>query len=582
TTGISGAVSSANSLVGSQASDWIGWYGATALSDGNYVIINSYWDSDTITNLGAITWGNGTTGTSGVLSSANSIINPSGNAVTTIYARENTSNGSFLVSFYSSSATSKVAVGLPDPSLQTYSMAGGNDMNLLPSFLTSTLDAGTAVTLQASNSITVNSDITVTPSSGDGGALTFQAGNSILINADITTANGDLTLIANDTTADGVVDAYREAGAASITMADGTALNAGTGDISISLLDGSGNTNNTVGTITLGTLSASTVTLTSLGGDVSQSGSITASTLDLEGAGAAYTLTNAGNAVNALIGDTGTISYSQASGLTLGNGSTGLTTSGDMLIVLTGSSADLTLANAVSASGTDDALVLVSGRNVINNGGSLSASGGGRWLVYATTPANDTLTGLSWAFRRYSCSYGGSCPSYPSTGNGFLYSVAPTLTASPTTIRLIYAEAAPDLSSYNYTLSGFFGSDASLDTLSGSLTGITAYTQGSGAGRYAVTYLSGSLSSAMGYAFSYADNLSGILVLSRQLPDTVAKNSQKPATPALISSEENKTEPDTFVLANQDLTSTLSLTSELSIKIAPELRFSGIFNPWEN
>ena len=41
TTGISGTVSAANSLVGSTASDQVGIGGITALSNGNYVV-NSY------------------------------------------------------------------------------------------------------------------------------------------------------------------------------------------------------------------------------------------------------------------------------------------------------------------------------------------------------------------------------------------------------------------------------------------------------------------------------------------------------------------------------------------------------------
>ena len=77
TSGISGVVSSSNSLVGSSASDTVGGIGVTALSNGNYVVASADWDSGTITNVGAVTWGNGTSGISGVVSSSNSLVGSS-------------------------------------------------------------------------------------------------------------------------------------------------------------------------------------------------------------------------------------------------------------------------------------------------------------------------------------------------------------------------------------------------------------------------------------------------------------------------------------------------------------------------
>jgi hypothetical protein len=70
TTGVSGVVSSANSLVGSTADDRVGNEEATALTNGNYVVLSSDWHN----GAGAATWGNGTTGTTGVVSSANSLV----------------------------------------------------------------------------------------------------------------------------------------------------------------------------------------------------------------------------------------------------------------------------------------------------------------------------------------------------------------------------------------------------------------------------------------------------------------------------------------------------------------------------
>jgi hypothetical protein len=74
TTGVSGSVSSANSLVGTTASDLVGNFGVTALTNGNYVVRSTVWDNGAVGDAGAVTWGNGTTGVSGAVSSANSLV----------------------------------------------------------------------------------------------------------------------------------------------------------------------------------------------------------------------------------------------------------------------------------------------------------------------------------------------------------------------------------------------------------------------------------------------------------------------------------------------------------------------------
>jgi hypothetical protein len=71
--GTVGAVSAANSLVGGKANDQISNYGVTALSNGNYVVISNVWDNGAVTDVGAVTWGNGTTGIIGTVSATNSL-----------------------------------------------------------------------------------------------------------------------------------------------------------------------------------------------------------------------------------------------------------------------------------------------------------------------------------------------------------------------------------------------------------------------------------------------------------------------------------------------------------------------------
>ncbi len=67
-------MSAANSLVGSTGLDRVGYYGVTALSNGNYVVRSPGWDNGAATDAGAVTWGNGTTGAAGVVSAANSLV----------------------------------------------------------------------------------------------------------------------------------------------------------------------------------------------------------------------------------------------------------------------------------------------------------------------------------------------------------------------------------------------------------------------------------------------------------------------------------------------------------------------------
>jgi hypothetical protein len=78
TRGVTGEVSATNSLVGSQHSDWVGWT-VTVLANGNYVVSSPYWDHGTAAEAGAATWGNGMTGTAGVISAANSLVGSQAN-----------------------------------------------------------------------------------------------------------------------------------------------------------------------------------------------------------------------------------------------------------------------------------------------------------------------------------------------------------------------------------------------------------------------------------------------------------------------------------------------------------------------
>lgn len=96
-TGVSGVVSSANSLVGALAGDEIGLGGVTALSNGNYVISSPYLDDGETSDVGAVTWGDGSSGTVGVVSAANSLVGTSDDDQVGIGGAAALPNGHYVV-----------------------------------------------------------------------------------------------------------------------------------------------------------------------------------------------------------------------------------------------------------------------------------------------------------------------------------------------------------------------------------------------------------------------------------------------------------------------------------------------------
>lgn len=72
-----GVVGTANSLYGSSADDRVGSNGVVALANGNYAVSSSFWDNGAIANAGAVTLGNGSSGVTGAVSVANSLVGSS-------------------------------------------------------------------------------------------------------------------------------------------------------------------------------------------------------------------------------------------------------------------------------------------------------------------------------------------------------------------------------------------------------------------------------------------------------------------------------------------------------------------------
>lgn len=244
------------------------------------------------------------------------------------------------------------------------------------------------------------------------------------------------------------------------------------------------------------------LTLTSTG-TVTQSAAITAFGLSLNGAGGAYTLAHASNAVSTVAANTGSLDVGLSGAASIGTiGSVaGVTTTGTVKLSTGG---NLTLASgaSVSANGTGDALVLAANGTFTNSAGSsaLSVTGGGRFLVFSNSPLTSSTGSIS-ALPLYNRSFTFADRTYSAVSNSgsrFVYSYAPTLTVTPDTVSRTYTGST--ITGLTYTVTGL----VSGDTLGTAVSGTGAITgAGRNVGSYTLTAGAGTLASDLGYGFSY-------------------------------------------------------------------------------
>ena len=245
-TGTVGLVGPSNSLIGSSPNDRVGESGLRAFANSRYVVLSPYWDDGTGTGMhaGAVTYLDGSAPFSGRVSAENSIIGEPGfSTITPLFLN----NDSFIASASAEGGSGRVYVGLTNLNALTYDRAQSQDITISSAAVKRVLDTGTSLVLQASEDITVNSALTVDNPGGNGGDLTLQAGRSITINQAITSDNGNVTLIANDLLANGVIDADRRAGDANVTFGANGSINAGTGTVNLELRLGTGKTHSSYG-----------------------------------------------------------------------------------------------------------------------------------------------------------------------------------------------------------------------------------------------------------------------------------------------------------------------------------------------
>lgn len=109
--GLTASVSMSNSLVGSSTVDQVGLPGVTALSNGNYVVVSTSFKNNAALNAGAVTWGSGITGISGAVSATNSLVGGVQNDNVGSGGVTELANGNFVVASPSVSTTSVTNVG---------------------------------------------------------------------------------------------------------------------------------------------------------------------------------------------------------------------------------------------------------------------------------------------------------------------------------------------------------------------------------------------------------------------------------------------------------------------------------------
>ena len=216
------------------------------------------------------------------------------------------------------------------------------------------------------------------------------------------------------------------------------------------------------GNVTLASASrigtTSGVSTLTLGGAVNAAGNA----LDIAGTGSVTATTNAAN-------DFGTVTITGAKDVALKDAnaiSLGASTlTGTLNVQAAGT---LTLTGNVSATGAGDAITLAAGRFVNTAGATALATptGGARWLVWSANPSPfsggtpDDRGGLAFDFKQYNATFGVTTVAQ-ATGNGFLYSLAPTITPTLTgTITKVYdGNNTATLAGTNYTSGGVVDSD---------------------------------------------------------------------------------------------------------------------------
>ncbi|MCT0224102.1 YDG domain-containing protein, partial [Synechococcus sp. CS-1328] len=404
TSGLAGFVSSSNSLVGQTAFDAVGDQSIVVLKSGNYLVHTPYWANPALTSgsqAGAVTWVDAARGLTGVVSSSNSLV---GDQAFSNYGGE-CSEG--CASYLTPVAGDQFLVGSP-----LYDNGAASNVGLLQ--LVAANEYGYAVQ--------PGGDMTLTPAqieaiANRGTAVVLQANNDITLNA-----SSDINI--NNPIGTG----------GSLSLEAGRSI----------LLNSSISTD---------------------GSDIRLLANQAAAESLFRDAGAAVITMAPGTSLNTGDAGTGEVVI-QLSSQTLGSGVAGAVTLAAITAgrISVDAALGLTLTNSLTASAaTGNSIVLGSGAGAFQNLSSspaLVVESGAQWLVYSSTPVLDAIGSLLPSFKQYNISFGDTL-GILGTGNGFLYSAAPTLSVDlvGSVSRVYDASTQITLDPSNLSISGILGGD---------------------------------------------------------------------------------------------------------------------------
>lgn len=184
---------------------------------------------------------------------------------------------------------------------------------------------------------------------------------------------------------------------------------------------------------------------------------------------------------------------------------------------------DLTLDTTAKLSCSQEVALEAAGGGLVNNAGATVFQQTGfptpdRFLIYASDPADNSPGGLT-ASRVYNRTFDANPPSTISGADYFLYSIAPVLKFNIHDKSRTYGDANPALT-YAFT-GGLVAGDTEAQAYSGVPDIQTSASATSDVGQYPITGAPGSLTSNMGYQFSFNPGTLNVTMA----PLTIAANS---------------------------------------------------------
>ena len=504
--GTAGVVDATNSLVGTQVGDTLGSGGVLALRNGNYVVRSPNWN----VNRGAVTWGNGNTGTFGEVSATNSLI---GSAAGDLVGSNFTialSNGNYVIGSTNWNS-SKGAVTWGD---------GTRAITGLVSADNSLVGSVSGDSLGATNNTYALDDgnyVVTSPTwSGNRGAATWGSGTQGVAGV-VSMTN---SLVGNAAGAYVGVAGVKSLGQGNYLLSSPTAA----GTAQALMVGVPGNTYFATGSAAGPTMgfNPSLLTATLAGGTAvnmqasndltvnadiavngSSGGSLTLQAgrhLDLNSR-----ITTANGNFSAAAGDPGAITADRQTGtpaITLGAG-------------------------AAIEAGNGTVTLSAIGGNFVNNSGSSTPIHAARTFIYSSNPATDVKAGMALANKHYNQPYTGTAPSYAGSGDWFFYTIAPVLAVAPVGQNLVYGTYP---GSFAADYSGFIDGDTNNTAGIGGSASFTVGGLKSGSNHYVVgnhevSYSTGLLSS-LGYSFvDRASSTNELTVTPLALTGTIATGS---------------------------------------------------------